>query len=332
MSNKINAKFGLRHWFSDFESFPRLSLLKLLGEGMTQSEVTKRLKLSKQLVSYWTLNAVDDGLLEVEETNKIARNHMSSEATQGKPKTYRMTALCQKFLTESENGYRQPFTLEDYALKFPLIADRSSLDWKKVGKPRNWVKLGIRFGSVFVEKCLGLRPSVTIHSGQLAGFDSEELFVEAGQIIAMVRVILIDKGVQLGDVGTRVRDPNVKLFTPEASELHEKFGNLNTQDGTIDASPPEKIPHVERSREQQRDYLAMASRIKRIEERSQLSAEQDQRNERRLERIEATQERICIAQENLATAEEKFVLLFEKAVSQQESIRKPGTVPERLYE
>jgi hypothetical protein len=332
MVKKINSIFGLRRWSSDSSSVPRLSILKLLGGGVTQSEIAKKLGVSKQSVNYWTLNAVNDGLLHVEESNEIVKGRMTAEFTQGKPKTYLLTALGQKILTGSEHGYPEPVTLEDYALKFPLISDKESLNWEKVGNPKNWVKLGIRIGHVWVEKYVGLQPSVIIHSGQLVGFDSEELFVQAGQIIEIARIILQDKGVQLGIIGSRVRDPNLKFYTPEANELHDKFGNLSTGDGTIDASPPDKIPHEERNREQQRDYLAMASRIRRIEEQTRLREERDNRNEQRLERIEATQERISTAQENLAVAEEKIVELIEKMLGQQELIKKQSGAPKGLYE
>jgi hypothetical protein len=333
MSNKISAKFGLRQWYLfDSSLSPKSTILRMLGEGFSQSEVAFELKLSKQRVNYWAKKALRDGLLRVQESNMIVQNHMNSQTTEGKPKTYEMTALCQKFLIESERGYCEPCTLEDYAFKYPLIYDRGSLDWKKVGSPNNWVKLGVKLGAAFVEKCLGATPNVIIHTGQLSGFDSEELFFEAGQIVALVKAILQDKGVLLADNGFLIRDPNVKMFTPEAAELHAKYGNLTTPEGTIDNSPPDKIPHEERKREHQRGYLAIPSRIEHIEEQTRRNAERDQRNERRLERIEATQERICIAQERFANTEEKFENLFERTIGQQEPIKKPSRVPEGLYE
>jgi hypothetical protein len=58
----------------------------------------------------------------------------------------------------------------------------------KLGEPRNWEKLGIHVGNVRVEKT---SKSVIIHSGQLSGFNEYYLMMEAGQIQAIVKAVLL---------------------------------------------------------------------------------------------------------------------------------------------
>ncbi len=37
--------------------------------------------------------------------------------------------------------------LEDHAVKFKVLQrEKTALDWRKLGEPRNWVKLGVRIG------------------------------------------------------------------------------------------------------------------------------------------------------------------------------------------
>lgn len=321
-SNKIASKFGLRWVYSPVTN----RLLRLLGEGYPQAVIAEELNLSKQRVNYWAVKANWQGLVRVQTTKKIVDNRETSQVTSGNVKIYELTAFGQNFLTGSERGFCEPVTLEDYALKFPLVSDRSSLDWKKCGDPKNWKKMGVSLGSVFVEKCLGLQPSVIIHAGQFSGFTSEDLHVEAGGIIFATKALLQDKGVVLGDVGSPVRDPNVKRFTPEAALLQEKYGNITTDGGTIDASPPDKLAHEERNREQEFEYLSIPKMIREQGEKIEaltkgtveLKQEQAEAKKEtvefseRLKRIEADVGRFGANQERLCASQEKLVELFNK--------------------
>lgn len=245
-----------------------------MAEGKTIKEASSRLHFSKQRSGYWIRKAVRDGLLRV--------------LAEGRPKFYELTAFGQKYLTGSERGFKEPCTMEDYAMKFSLLEDRSSLEWKKLGDPKNWRKMGIKLGSVSVVKT---SRSIIIHSGQLTGFYYEDLFIEAGAIIQLVRAKLLDLGVETSEAGFPIRDVNFKLYTPEAEFLHKKYGNIQTPEGVIDNSPPDRVPHEERNRRQQRLYLDMP---------------------RRIQRIEQAMERISVTQESLLSVQEKQTEILEK--------------------
>jgi hypothetical protein len=135
--------------------------------------------------------------------------------------------------------------MENYPMKFRLISDNSNIQWEKLGDPKNWVKLGFNCCGIHVEKNLGLEPTIIIHTGQLAGFDPDALLVEAGTVIAAVRAKLLDYGVVTSEVGLPVRKAWFKTYTPEAVTLNEQ-GTVETQDGIIDHSKPDNIPHEER--------------------------------------------------------------------------------------
>lgn len=308
-SNKFARKFLLNYQQSKFT----LKLLRLLGEGRTQGDVAKRLHSSKQRIYYWIHKALNQGLIRI--------------YAEGIPRIYELTALGQKFLIGSERGFREPVSIEDYALKFPLIADRSNIKWELLGRPNNWKKMGFKLGSITVEKTT---QNIIIHSGQLSGFYEDELYAQAGGIVEMVRAKLVDLGVETGDVGSRVRDGNVKMFTPEADKLHRDFGNVTTDDGQIDDSPPEDVPHEERSRPQQRDYLAMSRRI------AEIAAAQPEQ-QKRMERIESSLVNIEKVQERLVNGIEKTNSILEKAfgklAAEEVTAQKVRVSPSgRLYE
>jgi hypothetical protein len=301
-SKRIEAEFLLNYGRSNRKKKKILKLLRLVGEGRTTKDVSKRLRFSKQRVFYWIQKAKRDGLIR--------------QIGQGRPAIYELTAFGQKFLTGSERGFQEPCTLEDYAMKFRVIADRSSIKWGKLGDPKNWVKLGVKIGSVTVVKTT---QHVIIHAGQLSGFYYEDLFMQAGAIIQMVRAKLLDLGVETAEVGIPIRDPNVKMFTPEAEYLHEKYGNIRTEDGTIDASPPEKLPHEERNRKQQRSYLAIPDRLRRIEQT--------------LAVISDTQEALLSVQEKQSVVLENFAKFLSGLSGQQEvnGLKKQTQEQDRLY-
>jgi hypothetical protein len=306
-SKRIDAEFLLNYGRSSRERKKLLKLIRFIGEGKTVKEASSRLHFSKQRSSYWIRKAVRDGLLRV--------------LVDGRPKFYELTAFGQKYLTGSERGFREPCTIEDYAMKFSLLADRSSIDWKKLGEPKNWRKMGIKLGSITVEKT---SRSIIIHAGQLTGFYYEDLFIEAGAIIQLVRAKLLDLGVETGETGIPIRDVNFKLYTPEAEYLHEKYGNIQTPEGIIDASPPDKVPHEERNRRQQRTYLDMPRRIRNIESD--------------LQEIRSNQTAIVQTQEDLAAATKeqtevlKNLTKFLSGAVEQASAPEKSKSLERLYE
>ncbi len=64
-------------------------------------------------------------------------------------KYYELTAYGSKLLTGSDDVVRLPVLLEDHAVKFKVLRrEQIVLDWQKLGELRNWVKLGVRLGTV----------------------------------------------------------------------------------------------------------------------------------------------------------------------------------------
>jgi len=225
-----------------------LRILEKLSEGLCQIEVARKLGISKQTVHYWTKKFRKDGLIRERVTDVI--------------KIYELTSLGQKVLIWSEEvgeGCGFPCVLEDYAVKFRVLSDRSCLDWEKIGEPRNWVKLGLRFGdSVWVEKT---SRHVIVHSGRVFGFDPFGLLVEAGRIVEYVWAWLRDHGLELDPFGVPVHKPVFRFFDMYA-DLLSRFGTFITEKGSVDHSPPERVPHVEfKGLSTALNYIEMPDRI-----------------------------------------------------------------------
>jgi DNA-binding MarR family transcriptional regulator len=241
---QVQTKF--KHFCYKFElndccSETALKILRLAGEGHYQKQIASALSLSKSDVSY--------------HIKKFLKKKLLKKNGNTKPLLYDLTPLSSKLLTWSERGFCEPFVLESYALKFPLLRDNSNIDWKKLGKPNNWEKFGSIFFGCRVEKNLGKQPTVIIRTERVCGFSDREAFALAGAKIQAVRAWLAIHGVHTSANEVEVGDPNLKFYTPEAELLHDEFGNITTDCGIIDDSPPEKMPHEERSRRQQVDYL-----------------------------------------------------------------------------
>lgn len=245
-SNKNRAIFGLRYRLSR----DALKILKLLGQDMTQAEVANKASFSKQRVNYWALKFLGNGLLKIK--------------CDGKPKFYELTAISQKILTRSERDWALLCVMEDYPVKYRLLKDHGLIEWEKLGQPRNWEKLGVKVGSVTVEKT---SRSIIIHTGQLSGFDPDYLLFQAGQIIADVKAFLESHGVELDAVGLPLHDPIVKFYPPEAEIFNRLFGTVSTEEGSLDNSPPDKIPHVEYTLKTAKHYLEMPTRLKEISDK-----------------------------------------------------------------
>jgi hypothetical protein len=276
VKNKSKRKgpiFGLSYYLPLIATI----ILKELGESRHQAEIADHLKKSKQMVNYWTLKYLEQGLIR--------------EESIGKPKTYSLTALGQEILTRSDRSCPQPCMMEDYPAKFELVCDRSRIEWEKLGEPRNWKKLGVLVGNVRVEKT---SRSIIIHTGQLSGFNPHHLLFEAGQIVSIVRAVLQDRGVELGSYSVPLHSPIFKNYTETAAVLNHLYGTVGTKDGSIDASPPDCIPHEEyKGVETAFDYLAMPSRVKEL-------VQSQNRQEERLCRMEQLVGRFVTAIEKLS--------------------------------
>jgi hypothetical protein len=123
-------------------------------------------------------------------------------------KEYALTAYGSNILTTSETGASpEVCVLEDQAIKFEVInwGNIDRLDWRKLGRPRNWEKLGIKIGNIRV---VHTSRSLIIHPGRLQGFDVDELLLLSGRINERVRMILENRfNITLTDNGTPLTTP-----------------------------------------------------------------------------------------------------------------------------
>ena len=123
---------------------------------------------SKSTVNYWKDKFVNMGVMRLVKTGVF--------------KEYALTAYGSNILTTSETGVSpEVCVLEDQAVKFEVInwGKVDKLDWRKLGRPRNWEKLGIKFGNIQVVSTSRI---IIVHPGRLRGFDVDELLLLSKKI------------------------------------------------------------------------------------------------------------------------------------------------------
>ncbi|MEJ2281396.1 MAG: hypothetical protein P8X97_05735 [Candidatus Bathyarchaeota archaeon] len=161
-------------------------------------------------------------------------------------KEYALTAYGSNILTTNETGVSPKVcVLEDQAIKFEVInwGNIDRLDWRKLERPRNWEKLGIKIGNIRVVRT---SRSLIIHPGRLRGFDVDELLLLSGRINERVRMILENRfNITLTDNGTPLHQPITRFYSQEAKQLIKYVTTIVENIGSIDNSPPERIPHEE---------------------------------------------------------------------------------------
>jgi hypothetical protein len=227
-----------------------LRILRVLGTpDCTASDAAKIVGCSKSLVSHWKDHAIKVGALRLQ--------------TDGIVKYYELTPFGAKFLAcstdfttgESCNEMGAVNVLEDHAVKFEILKEEDKhhpIDWKKLGQPRNWVKLGFKLGDVRVVKT---SRHIIIHPGKLRDFNADRLLVMAGEIVGRVRLELMTRfGMVLSEEGTPLHDPVWEVFTPEAEELNGagtfKVHMAEGATGGLDNSPPDRKRHFEYNRKE----------------------------------------------------------------------------------
>lgn len=213
-----------------------LKVLKMLGAGNTASRTATRIGCVKSNITYWKNKLLRLGLLKLQRKDVV--------------KIYRLTNYGSKVLTRSENvDLVEPVVLEDYAVRFGVVeGEKRCIAWRKLGDPRNWVKLGVKIGGVRVVKT---SRSVIVHPGKLRGWDTKELVLDSGRIVERVKNVLETRfGMVLGDVAIPLHKPIFRFYGEEAKEI-VKHGTIIVHDekgerlGSIDNSPPELVPHEE---------------------------------------------------------------------------------------
>jgi hypothetical protein len=243
------------------DPLPRVAetVLLVLGSGGVASQAAIQAKVVKSAVSYWKNRLVKAGALipvESESPETLGKPGSEQKIGPGLPKYYRLTPFGSKLLTGSDVSGRLPVVFEDYPVKFHVLRwERvGSIDWVKLGSPRNWVKLGFRVTGVRVVRT---SRSVIIHPGPIKGFDVDAVEVESGRIIERVRYILeVQFGMQLAEEPEYLHEPMWQVFRPEARAWIAQGGKVKVNGvGNLDASPkPSKggvrdplsnRPHVE---------------------------------------------------------------------------------------
>jgi hypothetical protein len=155
--------------------------------------------------------------------------------------------------------------LEDFAVKFVVLeGEKCRIDWRRLGCPRNWVKLGVDIGGV---KVVRTSRHVIIHPGRLWGFSTTELKVEAGRIIERVKMVLENRfGMVLSADGVPLRKPIYEFYSRAAAEI-SRYGTFNVVGvGSINKSPPSRVPHEEYVEEVARQRLDLPGRLAQLEQ------------------------------------------------------------------
>ena len=246
-----HRKSGVQKFKSRFELLGPMGLeiLKRLGAGNTASDACKGL-CCKSNVSYWKNRLLDIGALRLQ--------------TPGLIKYYTLTPYGSKLLARSEGGRLERVVLEDHAVKFLVVeGERRRLDWVKLGRPANWEMLGVRIGSVRVVRT---SRSVIVYPGRLRGFDVDELLVMAGRTVEWVRSILEGRfGMVLGEM-VPLHKPVFRFYSDEAKEDVKSGTCIVEGVGSVDNSPPERVPHEEyQGRDRARARLLLPDSVRRLE-------------------------------------------------------------------
>ncbi len=227
-----------------------LLILRVLGTpDCTASDAAKIVGCSKSLVSHWKDHAIEVGALRLQ--------------TDGIVKYYELTSFGAKLLessTDFTTGERcvargAVHVLEDHAVKFEILKEEDKthpIDWRKLGQPRNWVKLGFKLGNVRVVKT---SRHIIIHPGKLRDFNADRLLVMAGEIVGRVRLeLMIRFGMVLSEESIPLHDPVWEVFTPEAETLNGagtfKVHLAEGATGGLDNSPPDRKRHFEYNRKE----------------------------------------------------------------------------------
>lgn len=186
-------------------------ILAILGADGVASEAQRTIGCVKSNITYWKNKFLNAGALTIR--------------CDGVIKYYNLTPYGSKLLAGSDGRVRLPLLFEDRPVKFKVIRrEQSRLDWKPLGNPNNWRKLGVKIGEVRVVINERLGPNhdeanVIIHPGQMKGFESSEVFESSVRTVERVRSILEVKfGMLLDEVGEVVGTPRYHVYRPECHD------------------------------------------------------------------------------------------------------------------
>ncbi len=232
-------------------------ILKVLGSGWIAEDAARVAGVNKSDVWYWKERFVYSGALipkESQDAQTLGKPKKERRYSAGNPKYYILTPYGSKLLAGSDNvAGRLPVVFEDYPVKFVVLRwERlGSVDWEKLGSPRNWQPLGFRVGGVRVVKTT---KHLIVHPGPLKGFDPDALAADAGRLIERVRYILESDRfeMRLADDGEPLHGPMWQVFRPESRKWVQEGGVVKVSGvGGLDASPKpwlrelSNVAHVE---------------------------------------------------------------------------------------
>ncbi|WNZ29466.1 MAG: hypothetical protein IAX21_00930 [Candidatus Bathyarchaeota archaeon] len=230
-----------------------LQILKLLGAGNPAIKVANIVGCSRSNVCYWKNKFLTMGALKIQVRDAV---HIFS-----------LTPYGSKVITTGEGYFPEVCCLEDYAIKFEVKEwEHVPLNWKRLGRPRNWEKLGVKIGNVRVVRT---SKSVIVHPGRLRGFDVDELLMLSGRIVERVRIVLENRfGLVLSEVGVPLHQPITRFYSEEAGGLVKLGTTIVENVGSIDNSPPERVPHEEYvGKDLAKARLLMPLKLSRLEQR-----------------------------------------------------------------
>ncbi len=242
-------------------------ILGILGSGGVAGNAVAVAGVVKSDVSYWAKRFVASGALTVDVaqySKTLGLPKRDQRFGPGLPKYYKLTPYGSKLLAGSEGVERRlPVVFEDMPVKFRVFRweEFGSIDWEKLGQPRNWNQMGFRVSGVRVVKT---SKNVIVHPGPLMGFDVDQLEVDSGRIVERVRYILEVKfGMQLSDDVEFCHGPMWQVFRPEAREWIKEGGVVKTLGvGALDESPKpwmKKLSGVAHVEFERKEHAALAS-------------------------------------------------------------------------
>lgn len=230
-------------------------ILSILGAGGVAGNAMAVTGVCKSGVSHWVKRFLEHGALilkQSQDPKTLGLSKLYQRTGPGLPHYYELTKYGSILLAGSEECKRLPVVFEDHPVKFPVLKWEAtgSIDWEKLGDPRNWQQCGFRVTGVRVVKT---SRNVIIHPGPLMGFDVDQLEVDSGRIVERVRYILeVKYKMQLSDDCEFCHGPMWQVFRPEAREWVKQGGSVRTPGyGNLDASPKpwmkklSGVPHVE---------------------------------------------------------------------------------------
>ena len=226
-------------------------ILELLGAGRPPSAVAEAIGITRSAVSQW-----------IPKLKRLDYLRLLPQSVKGSWSFYELTESGSLFLTGSEES-ASVVVLEDYPVKFDVVSwgRADSLSWKKLGEPRNWVKLGFKLGEVHVVRTT---KSVIVHPGRLRGDDSWNLVFVASQECSRVARWLENQVGMVVHTGEPMKRACFQVYDQLSEQVTRQFSFKNQDGEGADRSPPAKKGHWELGPEAANDFVHMGGNLKRL--------------------------------------------------------------------